>query len=186
MLYVLGHGFAKAALFLTGGIMLSACSGIDEIELRGAGKLFPLTGAAYALGGLILAGLPVGLEYQGADLIHATAAPQYRFLPPILGAASGLVGAGILRGAGRIFLGLGPEPGEEQQAPSEEEREKSDRPVWLMLLPIAVLLAASLGLAALPVEGPVRHAAAVFVSTGALAKDTNAVELIQRIAEETT
>jgi multicomponent Na+:H+ antiporter subunit D len=170
MLYLLGHGLVKGALFMIGGILLSACAGIDEIELRGAAKQLPLAGIAYGLGGLLLAGLPVGLEHDGRGLIDSAAERGGSgWLLPILSIAGGLTGAGILRGAGRIFLGLGPEPGEEEESPSEEEREKRDRPVWLMLLPVWALLGAAVALTALPVEAAVRHAAAVFTSTGAVA-----------------
>ena len=93
----------------------------------------------------------------------------YAYLPPILSATGGLTGAGVLRGAGRIFLGLGPEPGEEGESPSEEEREKQDRPVWLMLLPIGAMLIAELVLQVFPVETAVRSAAASFTATGPLA-----------------
>jgi multicomponent Na+:H+ antiporter subunit D len=170
MLYLLGHGLVKGALFMVGGILLAACAGIDEIRLRGAGKSFPVTGLAYAAGGLLLAGLPVGLEHQGRGLIDAAAdARGYDYLAPILSATGGLTGAGILRGAGRIFLNLGREPGIEEQSPSEEEHEKQDRPVWLMLLPILALIAADLVLQAFPVEAAVRRAAAVFTASGPLA-----------------
>ena len=170
MLYLLGHGLVKGALFMVGGILLAACAGIDEIELRGAGKGFPVTGLAYAFGGLLLAGLPVGLEHQGRELIDAAAeARGYAYLAPILSATGGLTGAGILRGAGRIFLALGPEPGEEEQSPSEQEREKQDRPVWLMLLPILALLITELVLQAFPIEAAIRGAAASFTATGPLA-----------------
>jgi multicomponent Na+:H+ antiporter subunit D len=170
MLYLLGHGLVKGALFMVGGILLAACAGIDEIELRGAGKGLPVTGLIYALGGLLLAGLPVGLEHQGRELIDAAAeARGYAYLAPILSATGGLTGAGILRGAGRIFLELGPEPGEEEQSPSEEEREKQDRPVWLMLLPVLALILAELVLQALPIEAAVRSAAAAFTAAGPLA-----------------
>jgi multicomponent Na+:H+ antiporter subunit D len=166
MLYLLGHGLVKGALFMVGGILLAACAGIDEIELRGAGRGFPVTGFAYAFGGLLLAGLPVGVEHQGRELIDAAAkAGGYEYLAPILSATGGLTGAGVLRGAGRIFLGLGPEPGEEGESPSEEEREKQDRPVWLMLLPIGAMLIAELVLQVFPIEAAVRSAAASFTAT---------------------
>ena len=166
LLYILGHGLVKAGLFLIGGIMLSALAGIDELQLRGAGKAFPITGAFYALGGLMLAGLPFGLEHQGKSLIDtAAAAYGYGYLPPILSLTGGLTGAGILRGAGRIFLGLGPEPGEEAQSPSEQEQEKEDRPVWLMLLPVLVLIGAALALQVVPAEEAARRAAAMFTAS---------------------
>ena len=167
MLLLIGY---KGALFMVGGILLAACAGIDEIELRGAGTSFPITGLAYGFGGLLLAGLPVGLEHQGRELIDAAAeAHGYAFLTPILSATGGLTGAGILRGAGRIFLDLGPEPGEEEQSPSEEEREKQDRPVCLMLLPIVALLAADVVLQFFPAEAAVRNAAAAFTANKPLA-----------------
>jgi multicomponent Na+:H+ antiporter subunit D len=170
MLYVMGHGLVKGALFMVGGILLAACAGIDEISLRGSGRAFPVTAVCYALGGLLLAGLPVGLEHQGRELMDAAAeAAGYAYLPPILSATSGLTGAGVLRGAGRIFLGLGPEPGEEGESPSEEEREKQDRPVWLMLLPIGAMLIAELVLQVFPTEAAVCSAAASFTATAPLA-----------------
>jgi multicomponent Na+:H+ antiporter subunit D len=169
MLYVVGHGLTKAGLFLIAGIMLSLLNGIDELQLRGSGKAFPITGAAYALGGLILAGLPIGLMHQGSDLIGAAAASAgYDFLPPILSATAGLTGAGILRGGARIFLGLGPEPGVEAAGPSEQDQEKPNRPIWAMLLPALALISAALALQALPAEEAVRSAAANLVAAGSL------------------
>jgi multicomponent Na+:H+ antiporter subunit D len=49
-------------------------------------------------------------------------------------------GGAVLRAVGRIFLGLGETPGEEKVAPSEEESEKANRPLWLMLIPVSLLL----------------------------------------------
>ncbi len=46
----------------------------------------------------------------------------------------------MLRAAGRIFLGWGRVAGEERRAPSQEESEKANRPLWLMLIPVALLL----------------------------------------------
>ena len=101
---------------------------------------------------MLLADLPVGLEHQGRALIDAAAEAQgYGHFLPVLTVACALTGAGILRGAGRNFWELGPDPGEEAEAPSEEERETSNRPVWLMLMPVVVLLAADLLLGLFPV-----------------------------------
>lgn len=171
MLYLVGHGLVKGALFMIGGILLSTLPGIDEINLRGAGKDLPITGLTYVLGGLLLADLPIGLEHQGRALIDAAAEAQgYGDFLPVLTIACALTGAGILRGAGRIFWDFGPDPGEEADAPSEEERETSDRPVWLMLMPVIVLLAADMLLGLLPVEASIRQAAATFTGTAPLTK----------------
>lgn len=50
----------------------------------------------------------------------------------------------MLRATGRVFLGWGEAAGEEERGPSEEEREKANRPLWLMMLPILLLLALAL------------------------------------------
>ena len=52
-----------------------------------------------------------------------------------------MTGGAILRTTGRIFLGLGPDPGSEEGAPTEKEKEKADRPFWVMAAPAFVLIA---------------------------------------------
>ena len=99
-------------------------------------------GLAIAGGGLLLAGLPLGMMDSGLEAIATaagTAGQRWLWLPLV--AANGLTGAAVLRAAGRIFLGWGPSGGEEDRSPTDNEREKADRPLWLMLLPTLVLLA---------------------------------------------
>ena len=144
LLYMVGHGLVKGALFMVAGILLAACGGIDEIGIRGQGARVWPAGIAMAAGGLLLAGLPIGLMDGGLTMI-ATAAvstgQRWLWLPLVICAAG--TGAAVLRATGRIFVGWGPEPGAEDQSPTEQEREKADRPLWLMLLPTAVLLIAA-------------------------------------------
>ncbi|HJU18976.1 MAG TPA: proton-conducting transporter membrane subunit [Stellaceae bacterium] len=141
LLYLCGQGLIKAALFLGAGILLAQCQGIDEIQLRGRGGGLPATGLLFAVGGLLLAGLPLGPMDSGWRLLETAAERGHHGLLPYgLAVGSALTGAAVLRATGRIFLGWGPDPGEEQQAPSAREQEKADRPVLLMLIPIAVLL----------------------------------------------
>ena len=143
LLYMAGHGLVKGALFMVAGILLSACGGIDEIELRGQGARVWPAGVAMAAGGLLLAGLPAGLIDGGFGRIAdaAAAGGQSWLWLPLVACAAG-TGAAVLRAAGRIFLGWGPVPSEEGRSPTCQEREK-DRPLWLMLLPALVLLAGS-------------------------------------------
>lgn len=144
--YFVGHGLVKGALFMVAGILLATRASIDEIGLRGLGRdLWPV-GAAMALGGLLLAGLPLGTMDGGMALIGGAALSRHQaWVAAAVFAGSALTGAAVLRAAGRIFLGLGPEPDSaEQAAPTEEEQEKADRPVWLMLLPTAALLGLAL------------------------------------------
>ena len=139
--YMIGHGLVKGSLFMVAGILLAHCGGIDEIGLRGAGRKIWPAGVVMGLGGLLLAGLPLGAMDEGLQLIEAAsreASKEWVLIPILVGSA--LTGAAVLRVTGRVFAGLGPAPGEEGRAPSDEEREKADRPLALMLIPAVVLL----------------------------------------------
>ena len=96
------------------------------------------------LGGLLLGGAPIGLMDGGAGLIDAAGSDQAKgwLAVPIIAAAA-LTGGAVLRAAGRIFLGWGETAGEEKAAPTEVEAEEN-RPLWLMLAPCILLLAAAL------------------------------------------
>jgi multicomponent Na+:H+ antiporter subunit D len=144
-IYLVGHGAVKGALFMLAGILLAMCGGIDEIGLRGRGREIWPAGVAMALGGLLLAGLPLGLMSLGTDFVEAAAESSGQFwVTPVIVIGAACTGGAVLRAAGRIFAGLGATPGEEERAPTDEEREKADRPLWLMLFPAALLLVFSL------------------------------------------
>jgi multicomponent Na+:H+ antiporter subunit D len=170
--YLLGHGLIKAALFMGAGILLARCAAIDELELRARGGALPVTGCLFAIAGLSLAGGLPGTMHLGKTMIDGAAREAgYAWLPPVLLAASVLTGAAVLRASGRIFLGWGPSGGEEAEAPTERESERSDRPVWLMLLPAAILLCASIGLEFLPhLERGMGRTARLFVMPDAYAQ----------------
>ncbi len=161
--YMVGHGLVKGSLFMGAGILLALAGGIDEIELRGRGRSIWPAGIAFALAGLLLAGLPVGVMDQGAALIEAglgTSGHRWALAAMVIGA--GLTGGAVLRATGRIFLGWGAVPGEEAQGASEHEHEKADRPLWLMLGPACVLLAVVL-LTAHWTKPMAEHAASQFM-----------------------
>ncbi|HTJ89268.1 MAG TPA: complex I subunit 5 family protein [Acidocella sp.] len=143
--YLVGHGLVKGALFMISGILLATRGGIDELGLRGAGRPIWPAGLAMAAGGVLLAGLPFGLMGQGDDYISAPLRHSLGGIVPfaiVFGAAC--TAGAVLRAAGRIFLGLGPVAGEEERGPTDEEAEKADRPLWLMLWPAVILLLLSL------------------------------------------
>jgi len=145
LIYLVGHGLVKASLFMVAGILLATRGGIDEIGLRGQGAGIWPAGVAMALAGLLLAGLPLGLMDEGWQRIGAAAREAGRaWIVVVLVFAAACTGGAVLRAAGRIFLGLGPVAGEEERSPTDEEREDADRPLWLMLLPVALLLLLSL------------------------------------------
>lgn len=143
--YLIGHGMVKAALFMIAGILLARLGSVDAIALRGQGRALWPAGVACGIGGLLLGGLPVGVMDEGVKLIDAAATEaghSWIVAPFVLGTA--LTGAAVLRATGRVFAGLGERPGEEQEAPHENEQEPENRPLWLMLCPALVLLGAAL------------------------------------------
>jgi multicomponent Na+:H+ antiporter subunit D len=143
--YMVGHGLVKATLFMVAGILLATRRSIDEIGLRGSGRGIWPVGLAMASGGLLLAGLPIGLMDEGSKRIADAARDAgqgWLILAIVIGAAC--TGAAVLRVTGRVFLGLGESPGEEERAPTEEEQEKADRPLWLMMAPTVLLILLSL------------------------------------------
>ncbi len=143
--YMIGHGLVKGALFMIAGIMLALLAGVDEIRLRGAGRRIWPVGVVVAFTGLLLAGLPVGLMDEGIGRIRLAAQEEgelWVMLPVLVGTVC--TGAAVLRLAGRVFAGWGPVSDEAEREPSDEEREKDDRPLWLMLLPTLLLLGLSL------------------------------------------
>ncbi|UMY17364.1 NADH-quinone oxidoreductase subunit E [Methylobacterium organophilum] len=167
LVYLVGHGLVKGALFMVAGILLATRASIDEIGLRGLGRGLGPTGAAMALGGLLLAGLPLGLLDHGTHLLQGALARDghgVALAASLVGC--GLTGAAVLRAAGRIFLGWGAVAGDEERAPSEAEREKADRPLWLMLSPCLFLLAVALAVPAGPVERLARDAVPAFAHAG--------------------
>lgn len=141
LIYVVGHGLVKGGLFMIAGILLATRASIDEIALRGLGRGIGPAGIAMTVAGLLLAGLPVGILDTGSNLLHGALEPNHPWALAATVGGGALTGGAVLRAAGRIFLGLGSDPGDEAGAPSEEEREKADRPLWLMLAPCCAMLA---------------------------------------------
>ena len=143
--YLVGHGLVKGALFMVVGILLASCGGVDEIGLRGKGRDVWPAGVAMALGGLLLAGLPWGVMDEGTKLVDAAASDAgqgWLVAPLLIGMA--LTGAAVLRACRRVFAGLGRTAGEEGRAPTDQEQEDANRPLWLMLVPVVLLLGLSL------------------------------------------
>jgi multicomponent Na+:H+ antiporter subunit D len=168
--YFIGHGLVKGALFMIAGILLAGAGGIDELWLRGRGRPLWPAGIAMAAAGVLLAGAPFGLMDVGSRLIGTAAAARgedWILIAMVLGGAC--TGGAVLRGAGRIFLGLGQQAGEEARGPSDEESEKPDRPLWLMMLPVAVLLCIAIGGAVPRTDGIAMRAAVRFLAWDAVA-----------------
>jgi len=137
LLYMLGHGLVKGALFMVAGILLALRRSADEIVLYGRGRGLWPAGLAMILGGLMLGGLPIGLLHGATGLIDVSADAPTRVIVTV---ATALTGAAVLRAAARIVLRRSGVPGPELLAPTEREREKPDRPLWLMAAPALTLI----------------------------------------------
>jgi multicomponent Na+:H+ antiporter subunit D len=174
VIYVVAHGAVKAALFLLAGILVYRLAQIDEEHLRGKGSRLVGTGIMFAVGGIGLAEVPPFGTFVGKTLIEdAGSAAGYHWMPWVFGFVAAMTGGTVLRAAGRIFLGWGPEEhdrfgsekaGEEEGA--AEIRNPRDRTPLTLWLPAAILLAVGFGLGLVPnLSGHVEQASAQFQGT---------------------
>ncbi|MDQ6841382.1 MAG: NADH-quinone oxidoreductase subunit D [Actinomycetota bacterium] len=155
--WIVGHGLAKAALFMCAGVLLHRFATIDEFDLHGKGRALPLVGVLFALGGLLLAEAPPFTAFHGKSLVEAAAIKAgYGWLIAVFIVASALTGGAVLRVAGRVFLGLGPSEGPDpSQARAAEERVDEERgprgytPPLMVVVP-AILLAGALLVGLIP------------------------------------
>jgi formate hydrogenlyase subunit 3/multisubunit Na+/H+ antiporter MnhD subunit len=133
LMQVLSHAFAKAAMFLSAGLIAESL-GHDKIaEFNGAGRAMPVTFLALGLGGLSLMGLPPsgGFAAKWLLLNASVASGQWVFTLVML--------AGGLLAAGYVFRILSPALAEGAlvlKAPPQRRREG----VALALAAVAVLL----------------------------------------------
>jgi multicomponent Na+:H+ antiporter subunit D len=166
--YVAGHAFVKAALFLCAGIVLHRLGSINETWLHGRGRQLRVTGVVFTLAALGLADMPPFATFLGKGWIEDTGAVHgMAWLTVVLIASSVLVGGAVLRVAGGVFYGLGDPPSENPEMAKEASEETGEtdedrqRTPLSMIVPAAVLVAAAIALFLLPHLGPATEAAAV-------------------------
>lgn len=145
-IYTLGHGMIKGSLFMVAGILLHRFRTIDESELHGRARTLRWTGALFIIGAFGLAGMPVSGVAVGHDLI--TSAAQnfgYSWVRWVFILAEGVTAAAVLRSAGHIFFGWGPQ--EQTDSKNEEKPETpraSNETPATMFIPALVLLIAGI------------------------------------------
>lgn len=94
--YALSHACAKAAVFMTAGIILEV-RGTDEIgKLRGISEHLPLTVMTFATAGIALMGLPPSGGFTGKWLLLAAAIESGQWWYSAVVVAGGLLAAGYL------------------------------------------------------------------------------------------
>lgn len=171
-LYVVGHGCVKGALFLGTGALLNGFRTVDEHALFGRCGHLPSTAGIFLVGALGLAGLPPLGVWLGKSLLeHAVAAAHLHWLLPLMLLSSVLTGGAVLRVTARVFAGLGADPREPRETVTTEAPETETeraRPAASMLVPAWLLLATSVGVAAVPgLHAGAATAAAAFMDTDA-------------------
>ncbi|MES9605118.1 proton-conducting transporter membrane subunit [Actinomadura sp. NPDC000929] len=174
--YLAGHAGVKGALFLAAGALLNRYQTVDARDLRGRGRVMPVTGAVVLIGGLCLAGLPPSGLFAGHSVTeHAVLEQGWWWFTPLSIAASAVTTGAVLRVWLVVWRGMPPrrDPGENGPA-EEDEHEGPETPVtltsipWVMVAPAVALLAAGLAIGLLP-GGPVADAAALFADRDAYA-----------------
>src|SRR5699024_10474144 len=102
---VLGHGVAKAGLFLAAGALKEAY-GTDEIAaLRGAGRRHPLLVMGMGLSAVGLIGLPISLGFTGKwQVATAAVSAQQWWILVVLVVGTLLSAAYMVRAVARLLL----------------------------------------------------------------------------------
>jgi len=164
--YVVGHGLTKGALFMCTGVLLHRFGTVDEYDLHGRGREIGALGVLFATGGLLLAAVPPFTTFAGKSQLEAAASGAgYGWLIAVFVLVSALTGGAVLRVAGRVFLGWGPEQGPEpgQERAAREDDELSDSrehtPALMLIVP-AALLALALAVGLIPGAVPAIEAGA--------------------------
>jgi multicomponent Na+:H+ antiporter subunit D len=92
----LGHGLAKAAMFLAVGQWMDA-AGSDRLEnLRGLATAMPMTAFAFALAAVTLVGLPPSAGFTGKYLVMTSAFASGQWIWALVMAGGGLLAAAYL------------------------------------------------------------------------------------------
>ena len=134
VMQALSHAFAKAAMFLSAGLIAESV-GHDRIaELGGAARVMPVTLLALGLGGLSLTGLPPSGGFAAKWLLMKASVEAGQWVWALVMAAGGLLAGGYLY---RVLApALSGESPQLKKAPARD-RER----VALVLALVALLLA---------------------------------------------
>jgi len=161
VLYAAADGMVKAALFVLVGIIAHRCGSLDELELRGQGRLLAWGAPLFVLGALGLAGAPPFGSFVAKALVEEGAGAGRHWMGALFTVASALTAGAVLRVTGRVFAGWGPGApvGGKQEATGPEDLQREDedelraprsRISPSMLLPALVLLGAALSVGLVP------------------------------------
>ena len=142
---LVAHAATKSLLFLAAGAWLVALGTKDLDGLRGAGRRWPAVGAAVAVGGLALAGVPPLSLWVTKDSVLASALAQSAALY-VVGLMAALLSAIY---AGRLLVAILGRPTAETDGMLDREQPGTRQVPILVQLPIVALAVPAAGLAAL-------------------------------------
>jgi multicomponent Na+:H+ antiporter subunit D len=141
-MYVVGHAFVKAALFLGAGIVLHRLHSVNETWLHGRGRRLPVTGAIFTAAALGLADLPPFGTFLGKGWIDDSAAEPW--LTAVFLVCTVLAAGAALRAAGGVFYGLGDPPGEDPQMAAEASEETGETDTGRQRTPLSMIVEAAI------------------------------------------
>ena len=144
VVYVVGHGLVKTALFLAVGLVLHRTGSVDTNELAGRGREATPAVLLLAIGGPLLAGAPPGglhLGKVGMEVAAAELGFSWVMAPVYLGAV--LTGAAVLRAVVQLWWGggVGTDPyGRVAEGAPETELPPGRHPRAFVAVPVGLLL----------------------------------------------
>ena len=135
---LIGHGLAKAAMFLTAGLWLAAAGSDRLADLRGLARAMPISALAFALAAVTLAGLPPSAGFTGKYLLMTAAFAGGQWIWAVVLAGGGLLTAAYLyRPLAVIFARSAPRP------PRPVARSLQAVPLLLALVAIGLGIASA-------------------------------------------
>jgi multicomponent Na+:H+ antiporter subunit D len=175
LLYVLGHAGAKAALFLLTGTLLNRHGNVDEDELFGCGRPFPLQGTVFVFAAMVLAGLPpFGPALAKTVIEHSAELAGHGWVLALFVMVSALTGAAALRAGLRVYFGRGVPPAtrrERTTTTGEGEQPETVAPIRrtpaTMLAAVGALVALTIVVGVVPQVGELAALAGGYVVDGA-------------------
>lgn len=147
--YLLGHGFIKASLFMTVGILLHRTRSVDEKELFCKGISLKPANILYLIAALGIAGLLPFSTFSGHhEIEQALHEAHQEWLTYVFIAGSALTAGTLFRSYARIFLGWGHDTREDVSNPqpskgdegSETQEASSETPLTMIFASAGLLV----------------------------------------------
>lgn len=124
------HAFFKALLFLAAGSAIHAVHSNEISKMGGLAKKMPITGAAFVIGSLALAGVPVFSGFFSKDLVLEAVEGKLGHIPWVILLITAFLTAFYMSRV--VFVAFFGEP-------LSEHAKHAHEPPWSMRLPLIVL-----------------------------------------------